>query len=72
MNADFGTEPSGRFQAVLVHADGSLTHLHACERLQEAIDDADANGLDVDAQVLALQPRRVVAAREAGAAWRRI
>jgi hypothetical protein len=46
--------------------------LAARERLQEAIDDADAQGVEVDAQVIALRPRRVVASREAGTAWRRV
>ena len=64
-------EPWGRFQALLICADGSVAHLNAREQLQEAIDDADLKGADVDAQVVALRPSRVVASREAGAAWRR-
>lgn len=64
-------EPSGRFQALLIRADGSVAHLHAREQLQEAIDDADVDGADVDAQAVALRPIRVVASREAGTAWRR-
>ena len=64
-------EPSGRYHAVLIAPDGGVTHLAAREHLQEAIDDADAQGSELDAQVVALRPRRVAAAREAGAAWRR-
>ena len=64
-------EPSGRFQALLIRADGSVAHLHAREQLQEAIDDADVKGADVDAQVIALRPSRVVASREARGAWLR-
>jgi hypothetical protein len=65
-------EPLGRFQALLIRADGSAAHLHVREQLQEAFDDADLKGPDVDAQVIALRPSRVVASREAGSAWRRI
>jgi hypothetical protein len=64
--------PSGRYHAVLIAADGGVTHLAARERLEEAMDDADAEGAGADAQVLSLRPRRVVASREAGAAWRRV
>ena len=64
-------ESSGRYHAVLIQSDGAVTHLAARERLQEAIEDADAQGVEVDAQVIALRPRRVVASREAGTAWRR-
>ncbi len=71
MSLDIPAGPSGRFQALLIRADGSVAHLHAREQLQEAIDDADVNGVDVDAQVAALRPFRVVASREAGVAWRR-
>ena len=64
-------EPLGRFQALLIRADGSVAHLHAREQLQEAMDDADLRGADVDAQVVALRLRRVVASREAGVVWHR-
>jgi hypothetical protein len=46
-----------------------VTHLAPRERLQEAIADADAAGADIDAQVMGLRPRRVVASRERGGAW---
>ena len=65
-------QPTGRFAAVLMRVDGGVTHLGARERMQEAMDDADAQGDDADAQVLALHPLRVVASRDAGAAWQRI
>lgn len=64
-------EPSGHYHAILIKSDGAVTHLAAREHLQEAIDDADAQGPELDAQVVALRPRRVVASREAGTAWRR-
>lgn len=65
-------EASGRYHAVLIKSDGAVTHLAAREHLQEAINDADAQGAELDAQVVALRPLRVVASREAGAAWRRV
>jgi hypothetical protein len=65
-------EPSGRYHAVLIAPDGGVTHLCARERMEEAMGDADAEGPDADAQVLALRPLRVVASREAGTAWRRL
>jgi len=71
MTPTHAAEASGRYLAVLIRPDGAVTHLNTRERMQEAVDDADAKGPAVDAQVLALQPRRVVASREPGAAWRR-
>lgn len=61
--------PSGRFESLLPQPDGSITHLGARQILQEAIYDADTRGSQLDAQVTALRPRRVVASREAGSAW---
>ncbi len=61
--------PSGRFEALLLQQNGSVRHLGARQGIQEAIDDADAKGPGIDAQVIALSPRRVVAFREAGNAW---
>ncbi len=61
--------PSGRFEALLLQPDGSVRHLGARQGLQEAIDDADTWGVGIDAQVIGLSPRRVVASRETGSAW---
>lgn len=69
-NEPAAMEPSGRFEAILVRADGSVPHLGARERLQDAIQDADTTGASDDAQVVALRPRRVAAAREANGTWR--
>ena len=66
---DSDPEPSGRFEALVLSPDGSLQHVGARQRLQEAITDADAAPATCDVQVVALRPRRVVAQREVGGVW---